>query len=120
MSAVKVQKVKVSPYPIAATIFGTTAPIKGNIVKVTMTGFLVEVPVNPFVAAEKYEVQFVLPVIGVDFKESVVVIKSYDKFQGKDDKGLHTYKLIEFHFRNMNGSKKQELENFLRQIGQLR
>ncbi len=119
---VRVVKVKVSPYPISATItgnMGSQATIRGSIVKLSVTGFLIEVP-YAFVTNEKYEVVFTLPVVGIDFKEPVVVIKSYDRIKSKTEDKTEIHRLFEFHFRSLKVGPKEDIENFLRQIGQLK
>lgn len=120
----KVHKVKVSPYPFAVTITGNLIGgipmVKGNVVKLTLRGFLAEIPGNPLAVQEKYEAQFALPVMGDNVKEPVVVIKIYDKFQGKTDQKVEVYRLVEFHFKALNLNEKTSIEKFLRQIGQLK
>ena len=111
----KVVKVKVSPYPISATItgnLGSLAMVRGSIVKLSLNGFLIEVP-YAFVTNEKYEVVFTLPVVGVDFKEPVVVIKSYDRVKSKTEEKTEIHRLFEFHFRNLKVGPKEEIEKFL-------
>ena len=115
----KVVKVKVSPYPIPIAIAIPQRAFKGNIVKLTLIGFLAEVP-DAFLTGNKADVQFILPVLGLEFKEPVVVIKVYDQYQGKTEKGAEVYRLVEFHFRTVSSDTKDKILRFLKKIGQVR
>ena len=115
----KTVRVKVSPYPIPLAISTPSGPHKGNILKLTFIGFLAEVP-DAFVTGNKLDVQFILPVLGLEFKEPVVVIKVYDQYQGKTDKGAEVYRLVEFHFRTIGQDAKEKIGRFLKKIGQMR
>ncbi len=117
-----IRKIKVAPYPFFAVLrgnFGSHTESKGAIVKLTVTGFLMEVPI-PCVVGEKYEVEFTLPVIGTEYIELVVAVKSYDKMRSKTSETREIYHLVELHFRSLKVDKKVSLENFLRQIGQVK
>jgi hypothetical protein len=119
---VRINKIKISPYPISAVVtgnLGSQAMIRGSIVKLTLTGMLIEVA-YAFVTNEKCEVQFTLPVVGIDFKEPMVVIKTYDMIKSKTEEKTEIKRLFEFHFRNLKLGPKEDIENFLRQIGQLK
>lgn len=112
----KTVKVKVSPYPISV-VFGVPPNIsRGKIVKITMKGFLAEVENPHMMVREKFEALFTLPVLGVDYQESVVVIKTYDRLASKTEAGAVVHRLIEFHFLNLKNFG--DLEAFLKQIGQ--
>ncbi len=111
-SDARVVKVKVTPYPISVT-FGVPPSIsRGKILKLTPKGFLAECDNKFLTVQEKTEAQFTLPVIGMDFKEQVVVMKTYDK---KTEQGP-TVRLIEFHFTMLKDSK--SIKQFLKQSGQ--
>lgn len=103
--------VKINPYPISVT-FGTPPAIsRGKIMKLSLKGFLAECDNKFLTVQEKTEAQFTLPVIGMDFKEPVVVMKTYDK---KAETG--TIRWIEFHFTMLKDSK--SIREFLNKIGQ--
>lgn len=119
MSEESVKKIKVSPYPIRVQFLLGPTPIVGQIVKLTMIGFLAEVS-YPFVVGHKVDCQFTLPVLGEEFKETMVVIKSYDQYKGKNEAGAEIKRLSEFHFKSLNSKGKEILEGFLRRIGQLK
>jgi hypothetical protein len=106
-----VKTVKVSPYPISVTFGVPPAIHRGKIRKLTLKGFLAECENKYLTVSEKVEAQFTLPVIGMDFKEQVVVMKTYDT---KTEHGVE--RLIEFHFTMLKDSKL--IKDFLKQIGQ--
>ena len=111
----KVVKVKVSPYPISVTFGVAPALVRGKIMKLSKRGFLAEVESRHMIVHEKHEAQFTLPVYGTDFKEPVIVVKTYDRMTDTAP-GAKPMRLIEFHFiRPVNT---ETIEKFLREIGQ--
>lgn len=119
-NSARVIKVKVSPYPISFTIGQAPNVVRGKILKLTKKGFLGEVEDPHMTVREKFIVQFTLPVIGFECTEPVVVVKSYDKLASKTETGSVVQRLLEFHFLNLKLKNLEEIEKFLRQIGQIK
>lgn len=107
---------KVRPFPIAAQVAGGEAPVRGNIIKLTPLGFLIEIGANFMKVGEKYEVTFELPVSHFTVKEGVVVVKSYNQFGGDTKAGGNLVRVLEMHFRAVSHANKEKITEFLKMV----
>ncbi|MES2964946.1 MAG: hypothetical protein V4760_13730 [Bdellovibrionota bacterium] len=142
MAGGKVQIKKVKAYPFPATIKLGTTNLPGQIVKLTVQGFLVEFNLKTIKPGDKFDVYFELPVSKHSVNESCVVVKLYnqwalgtptDAVPGSDGMGKEpkvaaqtpspavapakVAQLVECHFINVNSSSRERIQMFLNQIG---
>ncbi len=109
--------VKVRPYPIAAQLKGEVHELKGNVVKLTQIGFLIECEV-PLKVGSRYQVRFEIPVYHHLIETEMVVIKTHDEFRGSLG-DQRNYRLAELHFKNLSVLHLKFVTDFLRTIQQV-
>ncbi len=102
-------------YPIATSILtpASPTPVRGEILKLTNLGFLVQVatPQN-WQTGDRMQVQFELPGVARDYDEPVKVIKAYLKWvQGPSEK--LKVQIFEMHFLSLAASKKLVIDQFV-------
>jgi hypothetical protein len=140
---VQVKKVKAFPFPASVKI-GTSA-LPGQIVKLTVQGFLVEFNLKTIKPGDKIEVAFELPVLKHSINEACVVVKLYNQWavgsgpaEGaapesaapKDAKvaaqtpgapvtPAKVVQLVECHFTNLNNSSRERIQSFLNAVGRM-
>ncbi len=114
MAAVNVKKV--NPYPISATLTGSSGPIKGNIEKLSKVGFLVETE-KGLGLGQQFSVQFELPVMLTPINIIGVVVKVYTQYGGSSG-GQKSHSLNEIHFKSLSKEQSQSIYRFLVTIKQ--
>jgi hypothetical protein len=108
---------KVTAYPISATLTGPSGAIKGNIVKLTKVGFLIETEKSLTVSGQ-FTVSFELPVSLETVTCVGVVVKVYSRYGGEPGK-LKSHALNEIHFKSLSGEQSQRIHQFLVKIKQV-
>lgn len=80
---------KVSAYPIPVAIKTAAATLNGQIVRLTLQGFLAEIAPSNLQPGDRFEVSFSIPVINTAVTEPGVMIKLYSQWgaQKNDQKG---------------------------------
>lgn len=110
--------VKVHPYPIPAQIVeeASKTPAQPRILKIlklTTLGFIAETGPMTFKASERIEVTFRLPTDKMEIKGKVVVIKTYDHYEGKIRDKTKVRRVTEMHFLNLAPPAKSAIDKFL-------
>lgn len=108
---------KVKPYPIPAQFVKETHSFSGQIQKLVMHGFLVELGSVVVKVGDIYQVSFQFPVLGDSVTAPVKVIKTYDKYQAApgDSKAM---RLAEYHFLAPTENLKKSIKGFMKVIRQ--
>jgi hypothetical protein len=106
-----VQVKKIPAYPIPAALVLANGPAQGKILKLTQTGFLIELATQFLQAGDKIEVTFETPVQHKTVKESCVVIKLYNQHRGSKEGGVQH--IAEIHFKPLTHEGKTAITNFL-------
>ncbi|MGE0763283.1 MAG: hypothetical protein AB7N80_08395 [Bdellovibrionales bacterium] len=114
-----VQIKKVSPYPFTAALEGEGKKMNLQIRKLTMQGFIAQLPQGFVKVGEEYKTQMELPVMAHWVVSMVKVIKTYDQFQSKDNPATKVERLAEFHFLNLSDDHKGNINRFLTAIRQV-
>ena len=117
----KVVVKKVKPYPFDIEIIKAEGapPIKGVVLKLTQTGFIMRTSQDHhFVVADVHKAKFELPYLHLVFAEGVKVIKTYDTVNEVKGKTFSKAYLVEMHFVLLNAKKSQEVFTFLHMIRQ--
>lgn len=102
-------------FPIAVNLVtaASPTPIKGEILKLTSLGFLVQVAtLQNWQTGDRAEAQFDLPGTSASFKEPVKVIKAYLKW-AKSAAGQVKVQIFEMHFLSLAGSQKSVMDQFV-------
>lgn len=108
---------KIKPYPISAQFTKDSQIFKGQILKLVMHGFMVELGSAVVKVGEIYQVQFQFPVLNDNVQVGVKVIKTYDKYQGNAGES-RANRLAEFHFVLPGEDLKKKVKSFLKVIRQ--
>lgn len=90
---------KVSIYPIEVTIEAAGGPYKGNCLKITDQGMIMEVFVSTFSPHQLITVKWLLPVENIAMQEESIVVKKYT--QNRSGKIIY---LMEIHFKQVKFS----------------
>ena len=114
-----VKKVKIKPYPIPIKVISSARTVDAKILKLTLIGVIAELPDTSLQVHEKYMIQGVLPALNTAFSEHVSVIKTYDQYLKKTDKGAAVAHLVELHFVKLSSAAEGIFSKFLKSIGQL-
>lgn len=112
---------KVSPYPIPLqlNLVEGQPPFKGNIVKLTDFGFLMQCDQKHYYrVTEVYVVQFLIPVFDRAIKAKAKVVKTYDTLKTEGGKDLSKILTVEMHFVDLTASQKESIHQFTAKIGQ--
>ncbi len=111
--------VKVKPYPFEAS-FESAQQQKfvGEVLKLTLKGFIVDLKKTVVVVGRNYQVRFVLPTKRFPLEFTAKVIKTYDQFRGKTESNKVDH-LAEFHFVKPSEGNLTEIKSFLLKIGQI-
>lgn len=125
----KVVVKKVKPYPIVAKFEKEAKVFYGNIVKLTLTGFLIELNDHFVSVAELYACSFHFPVIEAGVCEPVKVVKTYDQFRppthpavavdGQSSSDSVAVRVAELHFEKLQLESRDKIKKFLIAIGQI-
>lgn len=110
--------VKVKPYPIPIKIISSSNTVEAKILKLTLVGVIAELPDTSLQVHEKHVIQGSLPLQTSQFSEQVSVIKTYDQYLKKTEKGAEVQHLVELHFVKLSAVAEQMFAKFLRSIGQ--
>jgi hypothetical protein len=137
----KVQVKKVRAYPIPATIKVGTGSVPGQVVKLTVQGFLVEFNLKTIKPGDKFEVWFEIPVLKHSVTEPCVVVKLYNQWAlgggpadappastGEPKAAAQTppatqvtpakvAQLVECHFVSLTAPNRERITQFLNAIG---
>ena len=113
MSAVKVKKVK--PYPIVAQLAGPSGAGPGQILKLVMKGFIVDMQSKVLKVGDIYQVTFELPVLRVVIDQFAKVMKTYDRVNSGSQA---IERLAEFHFTALSDEQTKKIYSFLTAIHQ--
>lgn len=122
---VKVKKVKAYPFPLQ--IMTDSGVIQGQVVKLTLQGFLAEVPSSALQTGEKVQVSFELPVLHAVINEPGVMVKLYTQWGGRGQtqgpaeassaaSNVHHLHLIEIHFKPLSIAGSESISTFLRSL----
>ena len=125
----KVVVKKVQPYPILAKFDDQNGKVfAGNIVKLTLVGFLVELNEVVINVQQKFSVSFEFPVLEKAIETSVHVVKTYDQFRdptvppvnpdGTPAPESVAVRLAELHFLQAESHDRDKIKQFLVAIGQ--
>lgn len=125
-----VKKVKAYPFPVNFQI-GTLA-VPGQIVKLTLQGFLAEVGLGSLKPGDRFECSFELPVLHHFISSPGVMMKLYNQWSGSSEaavgvsnepkppapgegstSGPNVLHLIEFHFQNLSAENRGKIQAFL-------
>lgn len=130
--AEEVEVKKVKPYPIKCRFEGSGEVFYGNIVKLGLHGFLVELNEVVVRVQQKFLAEFETTVLGDLISGTVIVVKTYDKYknttntpfdkQGKPipvEDGSVAVRIAEFHFKSLVGQQREKIKQFLVAIGQV-
>src|SRR5688572_14069754 len=75
---------KIKPYPFAAQFTKEAQSFPGQIIKLVLHGFMVELGSMVVKVGDQYQVQFTLPSESQMTVVSVKVIKTYDRYQSTE------------------------------------
>lgn len=109
---------KVQPYPIPAVLTGRAAPLPCKILKLTLTGALIDTGGAQLQTHEKVGIEFALPVIKSQIKTESVVIKFYDRLIARPGEQKVIERWDELQFTNLTSAMKTEIHKFLLAIRQ--
>lgn len=126
----KVVVKKVSPYPIDIVVDEGGKPIKGQIAKLTLRGYLVYLGHEVTRVGNEHDVNFTIPVLQKSIAVRVKTVKTYDQFRppplesgqvsGPDVSTSVAHRLAEQHFLNLSEDQRTLIYQFLKKIGQAR
>lgn len=104
-----------SVYPVAMSLLSPSSPtpIKGEMLKLTNLGYLVQVstPQN-WQTGDRAQAAFTLPGVATSFDEPVKVIKAYLKWSQSGDTKVKV-QIFEMHFLSLAPSKKSTIDQFV-------
>lgn len=103
------------PYPIPVSLLtaASPTPVKGDILKLTNAGFLVQVAtLQNWQTGDRAQAQFSLPGVTGAFDEAMKVIKAYLKW-GQSAEGKVKVQIFEMHFLSLAASKKSVIDQFV-------
>ena len=128
---------KIRPFPIAVKFQLGTTEVVGQIMKLTLQGFLAEVGVSTLKPGERFDCAFELPVLHYQVAAPGVMVKLYNQWGGKpdapaagtstnapltllptvgDDSLAKVVHLIEYHFTNLSSQNRTKIQIFLNAI----
>ena len=127
MADSKVVIKKVAAYPIASKLVSVSSgnEIVGQIVRLTQSGFIIEVENLAVKVGKEYEVQFQIPASDRLITEKVKVVKVYDRYKQQAELKLSVeknqaklYRLAEMHFLSIGTEEKKWIRDFILHIRQ--
>ena len=107
-----VQKVK--PYPFPATLEQESKKIPGDILKLTLKGFIMDMKRSLVMVGQEYLVIFEVPVLREYIRCKCKVMKTYDQ----SIEGAGTQRRAEMHFLGLDEEYQGRVKKFLSAIGQ--
>lgn len=116
MSAERLVKKKVRPYPFEGTLEVNAAKRGIEVVHLTTGGFIAKMKAGMVFVGEHYQVVIELPVSHNFVNTPVRVMKTYDK--SVDAKKHIVDRMAEFHFENLTDDHRKYILTFLTAIGQ--
>ncbi len=119
MSSAQVKKVK--PYPFKADLKDDHGNRTGNVVLLTETGILLDIPIGTVQPGDKVDISFHLPVLAESVQFSGVVVKVYNQLGGAtlpEGSPASAIQRLEVHIRTIDSSSRNRIGRFLDQIGQ--
>ena len=129
-------KKKVAPFPIPVQFVTAAGPVQGQLVKLTLQGFLAEIPSMSVQPGESLEVTFEIPVTHAVVKQHCVFVKIYSHWGPKATKtapvtdshltlgspkaeGLSVLQLVEVHFQPLQEPGRSAILQFMKLIKQV-
>ena len=138
---------KVSPFPIPVQLLTAVGPVQGQLVKLTLQGFLAEMPIMNVQPGETLEITFEIPVTHAVVKQHCVLVKIYshwgsathNKSHNQADnstkpapavdshltlgspkaEGLSVLQLVEVHFQPLQEPGRSAIIQFMKLIKQV-
>ncbi|MEK7358563.1 MAG: hypothetical protein AAB250_19110 [Bdellovibrionota bacterium] len=138
MAGGKVQVKKIKAFPFPATIKIGTGNLPGQIVKLTVQGFLVEFNLKTIKPGDKFDIWFEIPVMKHSVSEACVVVKLYNQWAlpGAPDASnpggepkvaaqspapavvpAKVAQLVECHFISIDSRNRERITSFMNAIG---
>ena len=111
---------RIAPYPFAVDLLMVEGqpPLKGMIVKMTDIGFLMKVETSFYKVSQKYQINFVLPVMEVMVRCQAKVVKTYDGIEQLSKEGSKKQYIVELHFIELPSTAKTSINSYLHKSGQ--
>jgi hypothetical protein len=112
----KVKVVKIKPYPIPCTLKKgeAGAPIKCEIVRLEVSGFIFKTSNIYFKTGDEYQSEFELPVLNNKIVEKIRIMKTYEVATGRPGRPI----TVEAHFRDPVPKCEDVIRQFNLKIGQ--
>jgi hypothetical protein len=110
----QVIKVKVKPYPFAATLEKEGAKLQVSVVYVSPKGILAVMGPQFVHVGDYHQIIFELPVLGEFINTQVRVLKTYDRSLD----GHKVERMAEFHFQKLSDEHKNRIVQFMAAIKQ--
>lgn len=119
---------KVNAYPIAFRLKTAERTVAGQIVKLTLQGFLAEIEAKDLKPGEHFDVSFEIPVFHSFVSERGIMVKLYNRWAGDpvraasaveqsaQSTGPHVIRLIEVHFESLSPKSHESISTFLRAL----
>ncbi len=124
---------KVKPYPIGGQMKDSRGTYQGNVMRLTLTGLMIEVSGSSVQPGEKVEVGFVTPILKGTIAVKGVVVKVYNQLTGVSGGPVMTpatssapgaapnagaIHLIEIHYTSVPPESMNQISVFLERTGQ--
>ncbi len=109
---------RIKPYPFGAQFVKDAQTFTGNVIKLVLHGFMVELGTVVVKVGDIYQVTFILPGEELPCVAQVKVIKTYDKYQVVEAP-TKAMRLAEFHFLQTNEDLKKKIKHFMKVIKQV-
>ena len=103
----KTVKVKIIAFPMAAKMTVGADTVEAQILKLTASGFLIEVPLTGLKTGGKFQVAFEIPITHQQVTEPCVIVKLYTSIDSN---------VIEGHFQSLSVESEQKIKRFLHSL----
>lgn len=103
----KTIKVKIIAFPMAAKMTVGADTVDGQILKLTPSGFLIEMPLQGLKTGEKFQVAFEIPITHHQVTEACVIVKLYTTIDSN---------VIEGHFQSLSLDNEIKIKRFLHSV----
>ena len=126
---------KVKPYPIGGQMKDARGTYQGNVMRLTLSGLMIEVSGSSVQPGEKVEVNFVTPILKGAIAVKGVVVKVYNQLSGvsggpamtpastsapgpaRTSGAIH---LVEIHYTSVPSESMNQISVFLERTGQVK
>lgn len=105
---------KIKPYPIETSLEQEGKKFSGNILKLTLKGFIMDMKSSFVKVGQEYLVVFEIPVLREFIRGKCKVIKTYDH----STEGVGAQRMAEMHFLALDDEYRERIKKFLSAIGQ--